>query len=261
MEPPPANFDRLAGLYRLLEFLAFGRDLERARFCLLETLANCRSILILGEGDGRGLARLVRISPQARIDCVDASSAMILLASRRLARTGAGGRVNFVRADVFSLEFPPARYDAVVTFFFLDCFSSEQVARLIRRLQPSLLPGSRWLYADFAVPGRGWARLRARAWLSLLYAFFRWQTGLSARALPNSERLLLDQGWRPEKVVAWQGGMIRSSVYRRADNEGALAEAIANPAADFGCEAPDRPGDGQALPRPGHRRCEFPMPE
>ena len=67
MESAPANFDRLAGIYRLLEFLAFGRDLERARFRLLETLAECHSVLVLGEGDGRCLARLARVAPEARI--------------------------------------------------------------------------------------------------------------------------------------------------------------------------------------------------
>ena len=86
---PAANFDPLARLYRALEYLAFGGDLERARFCLLDHLAGRRSILILGEGDGRCLARLLPLAPEARIHCLDASPAMLARAGARIANTAA----------------------------------------------------------------------------------------------------------------------------------------------------------------------------
>ena len=116
----PAGFDRLAPFYRALEFLAFGRDLERARFCFLGELRDCRSILVLGEGDGRFLARLAGIAPHARIHCVDSSPAMLALAAARIPGAGAGARVSFERADVLGARFDPAAYDAVATLFFLD---------------------------------------------------------------------------------------------------------------------------------------------
>ena len=64
-----SGFDRLARSYRTLELLAFGRDLERARFAWLPALADRKSILVLGEGDGRCLARLAALAPAARIHC------------------------------------------------------------------------------------------------------------------------------------------------------------------------------------------------
>jgi ubiquinone/menaquinone biosynthesis C-methylase UbiE len=221
--PPPPNFDRLAGGYRALEFLAFGRDLERARTAFADRLAGCRDILVLGEGDGRYLARLVQAAPAARIHCVDASAAMLARASARLAGTPARDRVTFERADAFSLRLSPERYDAVVTLFFLDCFPAEQVAVLVDRVRASLRPGALWAWADFAVPLRGWARWRARVWLALLYAFFRWQTGLAARELPPAEEILQHAGFRLEASRQFQGGLVRSALF----SSGAFRSAAA----------------------------------
>jgi ubiquinone/menaquinone biosynthesis C-methylase UbiE len=212
-DPPPPNFDRLARSYRTLEFLAFGRDLERARTAYVDRLAGCREILVLGEGDGRYLARLVQAAPAARIHCVDASAAMLARASARLSATPARERVTFERADALSLRLVPERYDAVVTLFFLDCFPAGQVAALIDRVRISLRPGALWAWADFAVPPRGWARWRARATLALLYAFFRWQTSLPARELPPAEEMLRRAGFRLVAERELQAGLVRSALF------------------------------------------------
>lgn len=190
MSSPAANFDPLARIYRALEWLAFGGDLERARFCLLDQLAGRRSILILGEGDGRCLERLLPLVPDARIDCLDASPAMLARAETRIAGADGRGRVTFICADALSHALPAAHYDAVVTLFFLDCFEPPSAEALVNRITAAVQPGAGWLFADFVVPTSGLARLRARLWLAGLYTFFRWQTGLRPRALPPSEELI-----------------------------------------------------------------------
>ncbi len=192
----PADFSRLARIYRALEWLAFGGDLERTRFALLDRLAGRRSILVLGEGDGRCLARLLAIAPEARIDCVDVSPGMVARTAERIARLPGRAGVNLVCADALTREYPPRTYDAVVTLFFLDCFTTAQVETLVPRIAAATQPGACWLFADFRLPERGPARWRARAWLGVLYAFFRWRTGLPARALPPSERLIEQAGFR-----------------------------------------------------------------
>lgn len=206
------NFDRLAGFYRVLEYAAFGRDLERARWTLLDRLADRSSILVLGEGDGRCLARLVRIAPAARIDCVDASGAMLGRARARLPGD-ATARVNFIHADALSFAFPEARYDGLVTLFFLDCFPEPTVKTLVGQARRSLRPGARWLFADFVMPPPGPARLRARIWLGVLYAFFRWQTGIPARRLPPSEALIEAAGFRRLEAREFQWGLLRTAVF------------------------------------------------
>jgi len=209
------NFDPLARCYRALEFLAFGGDLERARFCLLDHLADRKSILVLGEGDGRALAQLVTIAPQARIHSLDLSPALIAKAKARIADTPAAGRVTFECADAATHDFPPGKYDAVVTLFFLDCFNAPQAAAVVDRIATALQPNAGWLFGDFVLPPSGFARWRARIWVAVLYAFFRWSTGIQTRSLPPSEALITAAGFQRETMLEFQHGLLRSAWFRR----------------------------------------------
>jgi predicted O-methyltransferase YrrM len=209
------GFDRVSRWYRALEIAAFGRDLERARFAFLGTLAGCTDILLLGEGDGRCAAQLAAIAPRARIHCVDSSPGMIQRAQSRIEACGALRRVSFERADLGTYLAAPGSFDAVATLFVLDCFDAQGVASLVSRVSPALRSGAPWLFADFVLPAGGLARARARAWLAFLYAFFRWETGLRVSALPPSEAILERAGWRRRACLDLNRGFVRSAVYAR----------------------------------------------
>jgi ubiquinone/menaquinone biosynthesis C-methylase UbiE len=209
------SFDRLARHYHALESLAFGRDLTRARFQHLDLLQHSTDILVLGEGDGRCLARLVGIARQARIHCVDASASMLERASGRLSAEQRR-RVTFTCSDALSVELPHSAYDAVTTLFFLDCFTDSEIRALVPRIRRSLRSECLWLFADFAIPQAGWRRWRAQLWLTMLYAFFRWQTGLSARGLPKAEDAIVKAGFVPASTLVLQHGLLRSVAYRSA---------------------------------------------
>jgi SAM-dependent methyltransferase len=228
MKTHRSGFDWLAPWYRALEFIAFGGDLERARFEFLNRLCACRDILLLGEGDGRCAARVATLAPDARILCVDSSPGMVARASQRIP-AAAAPRVTFVCADVLSFAPEPGCFDAVATLFFLDCFDAAGVESIVGRVGPALRPGAPWLFADFSLPTGGIARLRARAWLAVLYFFFRWGTGLRVSALPPSEETLVNAGWSRAESRAFQGGMLRSAVYRRLGNPGSTGAPAASP--------------------------------
>lgn len=213
--PTVANFGRLARVYRGLEFAAFGRTLEQVRYCFLPELRSARSILILGEGDGRFVARLCIVAPQARIECIDASPTMIEVATQRLP-SEARNRVTFQLSDIRSLSLLPARYDAVVTLFVLDCFTDAELPLLVERVSAALTPDAVWLFGDFAVPRFGFARWRAQVWLWTLYSFFQWQTGLQVRKLPDMERALCRGGWNCCAERRFEVGLLRAALYRRS---------------------------------------------
>lgn len=208
------DFDRVASSYRWLEYLAFGRTLQRARTAHMAELAGCRDILIVGDGDGRAVAQLAAIASTARIHCIDTSQRMLDTAARRLP-AAARDRVTFTCADVRTFDAGHHTWDAVVTLFVLDCFSDDDVRAIVERLHAALRPGGRWLFADFAMPAHGWRRRRARIWIDVLYRFFRWRTGLAVSRLPASEAILAAAGLVPLAVEERQAGMIRSICYER----------------------------------------------
>ena len=74
---PSVNFDPIARPYRWLEYLSFGRELERRRFRYLPEVKSARRALVLGDGDGRFLAALVRQGGEVSVDYVDLSARML----------------------------------------------------------------------------------------------------------------------------------------------------------------------------------------
>lgn len=209
-----ANFDSLAKAYQWLELSSFGVSLERARFEHVKRLADCQNILLLGDGDGRFLKRLLKVAPASRIRSVDASAEMLRVAEARLDPADRA-RVSFECADVLAVDLPAFAYDGVATMFFLDCFTDEEAGKVVRRISNSLKPGGTWLFADFAIPPGGVPRALGAALTGALYAFFRWRTGISARHLPDSERLITSAGLSPIAAKAFVFGLLRSVAFRR----------------------------------------------
>jgi SAM-dependent methyltransferase len=202
----------LARWYRWIEYAAFGRALERRRFAFLSRLAPSRRVLILGEGDGRTLARLLTLAPLAHCDVVESSPEMIALARRR---TGNSDRVAFHCQDARTTTWPTAHYDAIVTHFFLDCFTEEEARNLIQRLAATLKPDGTWLISEFAIPGAGWRRLHAHAWIGTMYRFFRATTGLRTSALPPIEALMKEAGMQRVAQEKKRAGLLVSEVWCR----------------------------------------------
>jgi SAM-dependent methyltransferase len=203
---------RLAQWYRWIEYAAFGRTLERSRFEFLPKLSEARRVLVLGEGDGRTLARLLALAPQAHFHVTELSPEMILLAS---ARTGNVDRITFDCGDALLANWPSACCDAIVTHFFLDCFAENDARRLIRNLATALRPGGIWLIGEFAIPRKGWRRLHAQIWIGTMYRFFGITTRLRTKALPPIEDLMREAGMERIARRDRRAGLIVSEIWRR----------------------------------------------
>lgn len=184
-----ANFDSVARPYRWMEYLTFGRSLERCRTHFLPRLADRRSALVLGDGDGRFLAALLAANSDLNADAVDTSAAMLRLLKRR-ANVGARLRTHHTSALDFA---PERRYDLVVTNFFLDCLTQPEVCRLSAQLAQHLEPRALWLVSDFQIP-TGPMRWPAWAIVRLLYLGFRILAGLRTTELPDHAAALTAAG-------------------------------------------------------------------
>ncbi len=206
---PAADFDSLARWYRWLEYAAFGRALERCRFALLPALENARRVLILGEGDGRFLQKLLSINSTARIDVIEASAVMLKLARGRLSDEEAR-RVKFHRADARNWDFPEAEYDAIVTCFFLDCFTPKTLTDFMPRITASAKSGACWLLSEFDAP----STVRSRVWLASMHVFFRAITNLEARQLGPFAKLIAESGWENTRRMTFAGGLMSAGIWQ-----------------------------------------------
>jgi SAM-dependent methyltransferase len=206
------NFDRVARPYRWLEYLSFGPWLARCRSAQLAQLTSARRALLLGDGDGRFLARLLAVNPTVTADVVDSSHSMLMLLQRRLRRCGGEQRVRLHHADAM-LWNPTGTYDLIVSHFFLDCFFPHQLEQLFDSVLPHALPGARWVISEFAVPPNAFLAYFARGIIHWLYRAFGWTTGLRVRALPDYASSLLRRGLILSKDQRYLAGLLCSQVW------------------------------------------------
>jgi SAM-dependent methyltransferase len=208
-----ANFDRVAQPYRWMEFVSFGRSLERCRCRFLPRLAGCRNALVLGDGDGRFLARLLAANPLLRADAVDSSAAMLRLLERRAYIATGDGVARLRTCHVNALDFiPKHNYDLIVTHFFLDCLTEPELEELVRRLGPYAEAGALWLVSDFHIPA-GRMRWPARILVRLLYLAFRLLTGLRTSKLPDHARALSRAGFTRIAAHFSLAGLLTSELW------------------------------------------------
>jgi len=210
------SFDRLAPHYTWMEHALAGPRLQRCRTTWLDALAGCEKILIAGVGHGHFLKTCAQRFPAAEIVSVDASAKMLAHAQARALRAAPNpGRLQFVHAALPAWRPEPARFDAVVTNFFLDCFPPDELRTVVGALADGLKPRARWLLADFAVPAHGWARHRARAVHATMYAFFRPIAGVRARRVTPPDDLLRAHSFTLERRRTSEWGLLHADLWRR----------------------------------------------
>lgn len=207
------SFDAIAPWYRTLETIAFGNALQRARLACLDEIESPRRALIVGEGNGRFLSEFLHRHAGTEIDCIDASERMLRLAQLRVGEKAT--RVRFLQREISSWSPPAAEYDLIVTHFFLDCFPEDELRAVTGKLANAATAKATWLIADFSLPARGFPRLHARAWLAVMYRFFRSVAAIEARQLTDPSPFLRSKSFVLVQEHRLRQGMLKSQLWRR----------------------------------------------
>jgi SAM-dependent methyltransferase len=195
------NFNLIAKPYRWLEYLTLGKALENCRTHFLPQLLHHSQghgrALVLGDGDGRFLAQLLKHNPHLKVDAVDTSAAMLQLLRQRceaaIPNANTRLRTHQANALIFPLDNSSNSYDLIVTHFFLDCLTQTELNALIIRITPTLTPKALWLISDFRIPD-GPMHLPAKFIIRSLYLAFRILTSLRTTHLPDHTTPLTQAG-------------------------------------------------------------------
>ena len=177
------GYDHLACRYQLIETLIFGSRLKKARTALLSSIPACRSALVLGDGDGRLLEALLTAQPKCQITSVDQSQRMLEIQQQRISNHPRSNNVRWLQQDARKLEGFDHQYDLLVSAFFLDCFTGEELEMNLRKWLNCVRPHGLFYFVDFQEPGAGWKRVRGKLCLAAMHYFFRRYTNLPNRKL------------------------------------------------------------------------------
>jgi len=213
---PAADFGPVAWFYDALAGLVFGGALRRAQRATLAAglpAGPAPRVLVLGGGGGWVLGEIWRQRPQAQVLYLEVSAAMLARTRARLRRHPAppGAAVELRQGTEASLR-AGEQFDAIVTFFVLDCFSAAALPRALARLHAARHPGAPWLVTDFRPARRGWRRWLLQA----MYWFFGLTVGLRVRQLPPWPAELAALGLRSSWEHTFFGRAIAGIVLKQA---------------------------------------------
>jgi ubiquinone/menaquinone biosynthesis C-methylase UbiE len=210
------NFDHIAKYYRLFEYTAFGRSLERSRFTFIDQMTDSRRALVIGDGDGRFTAALAVRNRTVQIDSIDRSSDMLRLAHRRLLSEQVVNpdRIRLIHGDIRSVSLPGREYDLIATHFFFDVLNNQDLRLVFQRVLSAASRPCRWAVSEFEIPRHGWRRIHAQAWVKTMYFFFRCVAGLEAARLPEWRAPFRDHGFVCLNSEPARAGLMRSELWQ-----------------------------------------------
>lgn len=205
------NCDFIAPFYWLMETAVFGKRLQQHRTAYLGAAANASRVLVLGDGDGRFTQALIQTYPDLEIDSIELSRGMLSQARKRVSSSS----VHLMQGDALQYPFPDAYYDLVYTHFFLDCFDTLTLTKLIASIARASRPESTWIVSDFRQLHQGWRKIFSSFWLAIMYLFFRLATGLKTQRLPDHVFAMKANGFELHKQKLSWAGFIASEWWRR----------------------------------------------
>ena len=209
------GFDKLAPWYGILESLLFGSRLQEMRCAYLNQLTRVGNVLLIGEGTGLFLKRLLEVNPEATVDVVESSGGMIDRSRNRIAKKDLC-RVNFHKTTLLEFE-SIQNFDAVCTFFFWDCFEEYQLRMMLPAFSKYAKHGSLWIDVDFFELSEGVPKLNLRHFLliRMLYGFFGLATGIEAKRIVDIEPMVKQNGFLVTESRTDKKFPIRARIFRR----------------------------------------------
>jgi ubiquinone/menaquinone biosynthesis C-methylase UbiE len=202
------GFDWIAPYYDFLARMVFGNTIRRCQVAYLDKVPSGAKVLILGGGTGWILTELFKLNPTCRVWYVEASVKMLEKAKVR-SEVLLSSQVIFIHGTERNLaEMADTRFDAVITNFYFDLFTSKSLPAVLENITRVIHPGSKLLVSEF-IEGSRWQRLM----LFIMYQFFNRTCSIEASRLPDWQGELKRHKFTERNETTFSNGFIKSSLY------------------------------------------------
>ncbi|HEY5692650.1 MAG TPA: class I SAM-dependent methyltransferase [Cyclobacteriaceae bacterium] len=197
------RFNWIASYYDKLVNLIFGKSILEAQHCHLELIPAHANILVLGGGSGKWVSEIIKTNKTCHILFVDASSKMMDQAKYNLEGVE---QVSFIHGTQNDL--PNLHFDVIITHFFFDMFTTQQLHMLIEQLDRQLNSPSLWIVSDFE-KSKYWHSLM----LKMMFLFFKLSNTIENNDLPDWNDIMKSQHFKVSKTMSLYGDFIQSRLY------------------------------------------------
>lgn len=203
----PLNaYNRIAWLYEPLSRWCLGNKYIQSKRVYLERLKRGDTVLNLGGGTGDNVTEIMqRIGPEGKLYFMDASSSMIRRTKGRF-EGQPPSTIQFIHSADFSV-LKSLRPDVILTHYFLDVLTDEQLEVLFGQVGRIAKPDSEWIFTDFfPVPHKRWLT-------GIMIGIFRVVVHHLRKELPDYSLFFHRWGWKEKDSCSFLEGFIRVKVY------------------------------------------------
>jgi ubiquinone/menaquinone biosynthesis C-methylase UbiE len=189
------GFDRLAPFYDFVVWVVFGKRLSRFADAAISSLHHSKNCLIVGGGSGEIIRQCFDHAISEQYFYAELSTKMIERTKSRF-KDEELSKIQF--GNDWESLIGSDKLDLVIFPFVLDCLTENSASKLLKTLRPKLNTNAQILIIDFReLKAKGsFTRNLKNAFIRMLYFFFRFATGIEARSLPNTNRVMIDTGFQ-----------------------------------------------------------------
>jgi ubiquinone/menaquinone biosynthesis C-methylase UbiE len=200
------HYNFISPYYDHIASIIFRNKIFESQITFLNSIPNYSTILFIGGGSGKTLAKLLKLKPNCYIDYIDSSSKMIAKAKKY---TSNNGNVEFIVGTENSI--PNKKYNVVLTFFFLDLFKEDKLQLIHKTLNDKLEKDGLWLISDFELTKKWWQKIIKFC----MFSFLKICTNIESDKILNFKELFKRSFYQHLGSKYYFGKLIFSSIYSK----------------------------------------------
>ena len=209
------GFNTIAPFYNVVSTIGSFNKIHKSQMWLLSKGMKSSKTLIMGGGDGKFLLEAMKQQLSEQYYYIDISDAMIKLAQIKIEKQ-ANISLNSVVFICGSYQDIPAneKFDLIITPYFLDCFSENELPLVMTKLHTHLTMKGTWFFTDFNIPEESFRNFIFRNIIQLLYGIFNLFCDLGVNDLPDFNKEFPKYGFTLLHEKYFLNGLLVSRIYK-----------------------------------------------
>lgn len=215
-EKTTKGFNTIAPFYNVASTIGSFNQIHKSQIWLLSKGMKFSKVLIIGGGDGKFLLEAVKQGLAEQYYYIDISDVMIKLAKNKIENQSAIslGSVVFICGSYQDIP-KNETFDLIVTPYFLDCFSPDELTIVIARLYSQLTIKGTWFFADFNVPKDSFRSFIFNNIIQLLYEIFNFFCDWGLNRLPDFNKEFDKYNFTLLDEKYFLGGLLVGRIYKK----------------------------------------------
>lgn len=209
------GFNTIAPFYNVVSTIASFNKIHESQIWLLSKRMKFSKVLIMGGGDGKFLLEAMKQGLSDQYCFIDISDAMIKLAQCKIEKQLSNSTSSVVFICGSYQEIPKnQKFDLIVTPYFLDCFSDDELLLVVAKLHSQLTIEGTWFLTDFNIPKDSFRSFIFKNIIQLLYGIINLFCDLGINRLPDFNMEFCKYEFTIIHEKYFLGGLLVGRIYK-----------------------------------------------